>query len=123
MKKCPFCNEEVPHLKKHLRQNHPKEYRIKFKQEKKKYIKKSLESDLLGNKNFLNMYKKILSISTECTILKRNYNIFHQAELDWDENQKCWIIFHQDRGPKFFLIHELGHIYLAKKKINYLGFA
>jgi len=30
MRKCPYCNENIPHLKKHLKKSHPEEYKKRY---------------------------------------------------------------------------------------------
>ncbi len=67
-------------------------------------------------------FVKILSISDEKIDFKIKENI-KQAALDYDGENNQWIVYYKKKYKRFPIIHELGHIYLAKKKVNYLGFA
>jgi len=72
----------------------------------------------------LNRYKKILSISQENIEVEKNpLLITRQAELDIDKSTNSWIIHYNNVQTDFPFIHELGHIYFAKKKIGYIYFA
>ncbi len=68
--------------------------------------------------------KDLLSISEEpinlgCTIIPQPY----QADLSWDDSTKTWFLRFNTEVPVFALIHELGHVYFAKKKTGYIYFA
>lgn len=72
----------------------------------------------------LNRYKEILSISQEnIEVEKDPLLITRQAQLDFDKSTNSWIIHYNNVQSDFPFIHELGHIYFAKKKIGYFYFA
>ncbi|KKL57548.1 hypothetical protein LCGC14_2234310 [marine sediment metagenome] len=73
-------------------------------------------------KDLIKHYSEILSISDENIGFKNTEDI-KQAKLGYDEYYDYWIIYFRKDCRRFPIIHELGHIYLAKKKFNYLGFA
>ena len=75
------------------------------------------------NKESFDYYKRILSISQENIILIKNPFITRQAELSFDNASESWIIYHNIVQSEFPFIHELGHIYFAKKKSGYIYFA
>ena len=69
-------------------------------------------------------YKELLSISDEpimlgCTIMDQQY----QSDLSWNKDSKTWFLRFNVNVPKFAFAHELGHVYFAKKKTNYIHFA
>ena len=70
----------------------------------------------------LKKYTKLLSITNENISFKIKDNI-KQAELGYDGSKDQWIVYYRKESKRFPIIHELGHIYFAKKKVNYLGFA
>ena len=63
-------------------------------------------------------YRSLLSLSDEpikLKILPKNgVNEYEGSNLYWDEKLKSWVIEFVNQHI-FFLIHELGHIFLAKK--------
>ncbi len=67
--------------------------------------------------------KKILSISKERIEYKLDSTIFFEAELNWDINSSTWTISYKEKPDEYYTVHELGHIYLARKKMNFDGFA
>ena len=67
--------------------------------------------------------KEILSISKENIEYKLDSTIFFEAELTWDRNSRIWTISYKEKMDEYYIIHELGHIYLARKKMNFDGFA
>lgn len=76
------------------------------------------------NKNFLNKYKGILSISQENIELEKNPLLLtRQAELGFDNSKKSWILYYNVVQSEFPFIHELGHIHFAIKKSGYIYFA
>lgn len=76
------------------------------------------------NKNSINRYKGILSISQENIELKKNPLLLtRQAELDFDNSKNSWIIYYNVVQSEFLIIHELGHIHFAIKKSGYIYFA
>ncbi len=66
--------------------------------------------------------KEILSISHEQVIFRREF-VRYEAELDWNVSLGCWVICYQNIPSKFSIIHELGHIYFAKKIVRCEDFA
>ncbi|MCJ7648665.1 MAG: hypothetical protein MUP85_08630, partial [Candidatus Lokiarchaeota archaeon] len=56
----------------------------------------------------------ILDLMDEKIIFRSNPNKF-QAELEWNERIGAWIIFSNKNIIDYPIIHELGHIYSAKK--------
>lgn len=58
-------------------------------------------------------YTKILSLSRK----KIEVNVYPsiKSEVYWDEKVNKWIINCRELNGNFDLIHELGHIFLAKK--------
>ena len=66
-----------------------------------------------------NYYKDMLGLSNEHINLDRESI---ETAIEWDDYNNCWNIEYCDVGVDFLLIHELGHIFLAKKT-NYLYFA
>ena len=72
---------------------------------------------------FIEKFKEILSISKEIIVLKQDPTIFYQAEIDWDNNSHTWTIAYKDSPSEYYTVHELGHIYLARKKTHFDGFA
>ena len=73
-------------------------------------------------KESIEKYKKILGITNERISIGRDPVTF-AAELDWDNSSKTWIIKCESEISEYYLIHELGHIYLARKVSHYDGFA
>lgn len=67
--------------------------------------------------------KEILSISKEKIEFKLDSTIFFEAELNWDRNSLTWTILYKEKLDEYYTVHELGHIYLARKKMNFDGFA
>lgn len=65
-----------------------------------------------------NYYKDMLGLSNEHINIDRESN---ETAIEWDDDNNCWNIEYCDLGVDFLLIHELGHIFLAKKT-NYLYF-
>ena len=78
--------------------------------------------DLMEVEQMVKKYAKLLSISNENISFKIEDNI-KQAKLGYDGDDDQWIVYYQKECRRFPIIHELGHIYLAKKKVKYLGFA
>jgi len=78
--------------------------------------------DLMEVEQIIKKFVKILSISDEIIGFKIEENI-KQAKLGYDAENDRWIVSYQKNCGRFPIIHELGHIYFAKKKVNYLGFA
>jgi len=66
--------------------------------------------------------KNILTLSEENVILRRDI-VRYEAELDWDDHINSWIICIQNFPSDFSIIHELGHIYFAKKIVKCIDFA
>lgn len=75
------------------------------------------------NQNSLSRYKQILSITEEDINIVRNQFLTREAELDFDTSTNSWIIYYTNSQSEFPIIHELGHIYFATKKTNYMYFA
>lgn len=78
--------------------------------------------DLMEVEQIIKKFVKILSISDEKIGFKIEENI-KQAILGYDGENDQWIVYYQKKCRRLPIIHELGHIYFAKKKVNYLGFA
>lgn len=66
--------------------------------------------------------KNILNISNERVILNRDI-VRYETELDWDADLESWVICYLENPSEFSIIHELGHIYFAKKKVMCEDFA
>ncbi len=72
----------------------------------------------------IDKYKDLLSISDEpinlgCTLIDQP----NQADIRWDSSSKTWFLRFNANVPMFALVHELGHIYFARKKSKYVYFA
>lgn len=65
-------------------------------------------------------YTKILSISRKEVEINVNPSI--RSEIYWDKKIKKFVINCREFNDNFDVIHELGHIYLAKK-INFFAFS
>lgn len=46
-----------------------------------------------------------------------------QAELEFNKEKNMWTIYFDENTSEFSFIHELGHIYIAKKRFNNLDYA
>jgi len=71
--------------------------------------------------NLIKYYKDVLSLSQEKVMIKKG-TICYDAELEWDEDNSLWIINYNEGIDDYYFVHELGHIYLAKKA-NFEDFA
>ena len=71
----------------------------------------------------LNSYKEILTISQENIQVRRSLFIARQAELGFDNSSNSWTIYYNNVQSEFPFIHELGHIYFAKRTTEYIYFA
>lgn len=67
-------------------------------------------------------FQNILDIKNEFVSLKIGIKTF-QAELVYNKGKREWIIYFNKDTSDYSFIHELGHIYIAKKKFNNLDFA
>ncbi len=59
----------------------------------------------------IEIIKKTFSLEGECINFEHS-NIYAE---DWNEDKNCWEVEYIDQVINYSLIHELGHIYLAKK--------
>jgi len=72
-------------------------------------------NDHLSIESFIDDIKKVLSLQDEKIIIKESPYTYN-AELDWNKDSRCWEIHLKiPVEDKFPIIHEVGHIYLAKK--------
>ena len=78
---------------------------------------------MMIDQNTLSRYKQILSIAEENINIVRDQFLTREAELDFDISTISWIIYYKNTQSEFPIIHELGHIYFATKKTNYMYFA
>lgn len=54
---------------------------------------------------------------------KLRINGFSYNFLNWDEINQCWVVEYKKRFIDYYIVHEYGHILLAKKKNSYSYFA
>ncbi len=62
---------------------------------------------------FLERFKSILSISHIPIVMRRDRQCQYPAELEWHPDQERWCIWYKDFLSKYYIIHELGHLYLS----------
>ncbi len=106
MRKCLYCNEDVDHLKKHMKKIHPKEYQERFKPETEEFEdinKKNLDSasekhykqgdSLFDQGRFteaINYYKKALMIHPTDYRTMENLGMCYTALNDLDEAENLF---------------------------------
>lgn len=73
--------------------------------------------------NFVERFKKLLSIADVPIVLKRDPTNEFEHELEWHPNKKLWCIWYKESPLEYYIIHELGHLYFAKQLTHFEGFA
>ena len=73
--------------------------------------------------NLIEKYKELLSITDIPIVIKRDPTNKFEHEIEWHPNKKLWCIWYKDIPLEFYIIHELGHLYFAKRLTHFEGFA
>ncbi len=73
--------------------------------------------------NIVEKYKELLSITEVPIVLRRDPTNKFEHELEWHPKQNLWCIWYKDEPIEFYIIHELGHLYFAKRLTHFEGFA
>lgn len=89
MRKCPYCNEDVPHLKKHLKKKHPKEYQKKINIKRPRTHQIETLSDTFLEKFFSKWV---------CNKYNPDYGLDYKITIVKDENITEFFFFVQNKG-------------------------
>ncbi|MHA1755159.1 MAG: hypothetical protein ACTSVV_00210 [Promethearchaeota archaeon] len=63
---------------------------------------------------FLTEYKKILSLEHVPIVMRKDPECKFDTELEWHPSERVWCIWYKKDLSKYYIAHELGHLYLAK---------
>ena len=76
-------------------------------------IKNSNQTNL---EQIIDKYKKILHLLDDTFILKKikESDSVYETEISWDNENDLWNVLYKENPDIYYIIHELGHVSLAK---------